>query len=396
MAQVQAKWQSLPPNQPPSRQLKRHQHRLPFLSQQPRPVVLPEVDGITGRVFNLNADANLHLRQYADADSLSLGTIPFGTILTVNGREGEFEEIFISATQRPPDYEYIDPVSLLVDDRADLEPEDTWLNVTYNTPDGGTIEAWVRADFIDVRDDLGEKVPLRDLETVTGNRPGEARNTDITPPPVPEDIVNVEVINVDPTANLNVRRAPDTESEVLAQLSLGTIGQFVGISPDSDWVFLNYAASDGTTTSGWVSIDYLDFSYRGRPIDLDELNERGLLAGVDTTERGDQTVGAVPVVAPTVDPTIDAVVAEVALDPGANLNLRRNPDATAEVLARIPSGTQLIVTQRTADAQWLNVTYEGVDGWIAAQTDTAVFVVVTFNGAPYEIEDIQVSANSAG
>ena len=359
------------------------------------PAVQPDVAGITGRVFNLNPDANLQLRQYPDSNSSSLGTIPFGTILAMNGREGALEEIFISATQMPPDYEYVDPVSLLVDDRDDLDPQATWLNVTYNTPDGGTIEAWVRADFIDVRDELGERLPLRDLETIPGNRPGEAQNTDITPPPIPEDIVNVEVINIDPTANLNVRRTPDTQAEVLAQLSLGTIAQFVGIGPDESWVFLSHTSPDGTTTTGWASTDFLNFSYRGRAIDLAELDERGLLAGADESQRGNQTVGAAPVIAPTVDPTIDAIVAEVALDPGANLNLRRNPDVIAEVLAQVPSGTQLIVSERTADAQWLRVTYEGVDGWVAAQTDTAVFVVVTFNGNSFAIEDVPV-AETAG
>lgn len=365
----------------------------PTTAPQPTaaPVVIPAGDAITGRVFNLNVDANLHLRQYPDTQALSLGTVPFGTILTVNGREGELEEIFISATQIPADYEYVDPVSLLEDERDDLNPEETWLNVTYDTPDGGTIQAWVRADFIDVREASGDQVPLRDLETVAGNLPGEALNTDITPPPVPENVVMVEVINLDPNANLNVRRTPDTLAEVLVQLPLGTTAEFLGLSEDGEWILLRYAAGDGTITTGWASTGFLQLVYRGNAVDQAELDERGLLVIADTTQRGSQTVGAAPVIAPTVDPTIDAIVAEVALDPGANLNLRRSPDTNAEVLAQIPSGTQLIVSARTADSQWLNVTYEGIDGWVAAQTDEAVFVVLSFNGAPVEFEEIPVA-----
>lgn len=354
------------------------------------PVVLPVSDLPTGRVFNLNVDANLHLRQYPDTQALSLGTVPFGTILTVNGREGALADIFISATQIPPDYEYVDPVSLLPDDKTDLPSEETWLNVTYNTPDGGTIDAWVRADFIDIREATGEQIRLRDLDTVPGNQPGEARNTDITPPPAKQDLVTVRVINLDPGANLNVRRTPDPTGEVLAQLPLNTVAEFLGLSEAGDWVYLSYASPDGVTITGWSSTSFLQLNLNGEPTDLQTLEAKGLLVTTDLEQRGSQTVGAAPVIAPTVDPTIDAVVAEVALDPGANLNLRRNPDVTAEVLAQIPSGTRVIVAERTADALWLNVTYEGISGWIAAQTDTAIFVRLSFNGAPFDIEDVPV------
>jgi uncharacterized protein YgiM (DUF1202 family) len=366
----------------------------PIVAVQPTaaPVVVPAPNVITGRVFNLNVDANLQLRQYPNTQALSLGTVPFGTILTVNGREGALAEIFISATQVPADYEYVDPVSLLENERQDLAPADTWLNVTYNTPDGGIIEAWVRADFIDVRSATGQRVPLRALDTVPGNQPGEARNTDITPPPVRRDVVTVRVINLDPTANLNVRRTPDVSSEVLAQLPLNTVAEFVSITEAGDWIFLRYAAPEGITTSGWASASFLQLELNGALTTLEELETKGLITIAEGTERGSQAVGAAPVVAPTVDPTIDAVIATVALDPGANLNLRRNPDVTAEVLAQVPSGTRLIVNARTDDAQWLNVVYEGITGWVAAQTDTAVFVTLSFNGAPFRIEDVPVNA----
>jgi uncharacterized protein YgiM (DUF1202 family) len=359
-------------------------------------VTLPADAPPTGRVFNLNVDANLHLRQYPDSNALSLATVAFGTILTVNGREGALEEIFISATQVPPDYEFVDPVALLTDEDEDLAPDETWLNVTFNTPDGGTISAWVRADFVDVREANGDRLPLRDLLMIAGNRPGEAVNTDVTPPPVPEDVVTVTVINLDPDANLNVRRTPETIGEVLLQLPLNTVSEFLGLSVDSEWILLRHTGSDGTITTGWSSAQFLDYGFNGRNIDLDELTERGLLVEADLTVRGSQTIGAAPVIAPTIDPTIDAVVVEVALDPGANLNLRREPDVNAEVLAQVPSGTQVIVTERTDDALWLNVTFEGVNGWIAAQTDSAVFVTLSFNGDPFLIEDVPVSSATEG
>ncbi len=86
------------------------------------PVIIPTNAPITGRVFNLNVDANLQLRQYPNANALSLGTVPFGTVLIVNGREGALEDIPRSSTPIPADYNYVDPVSLLTDDKEDLNP----------------------------------------------------------------------------------------------------------------------------------------------------------------------------------------------------------------------------------------------------------------------------------
>lgn len=347
---------------------------------------------VTGRVVNLNPDANLHLRQYADSNSLSLGTIQVNTQVTVNGRQGEYANIFLSATQIPPDYVYEDPVGLLVDDKADLVREETWLYVTYDTPDGGTIDAWVRADFIDVRDAADKPVLLRDLEPVAGNTPGAAANTSIQPPAAQEKIVTVVVTNLAPTANLNVRRVPSTIGEVLVQLPLGTVVDFVGVNEARDWIFLSYTDAQGSTITGWASSAFLDYQYNGRPVEIAELEQRDLYNIVDEDQRGDKSEGAAPVVATTPDPIRNAIVATVALDPGANLNLRRQPNSNAEVMTPVPSGTDLIVNSRSGDGNWLYVTYEGfVEGWIAARTETARFVELSYNGAPYDIADVPLA-----
>lgn len=356
------------------------------------PPVAPAGPAFTGRVFNLDPDRNLQLRQYPNSQALSLGTVPFATVLTVNGREGELAEILSSATQIPPDYEYTDPVELLEDERDDLARDQTWLFVTYDTPDGGQIDAWVRSDYVDVRSAAGQQVPLRDLPTIPGNTPGEARNTAITAPVGRQDIVSVRVINMLSTANLNVRRLPVADSEVLARLTLNTVAEFVGIDETGAWAFIRYTAPEGSSVTGWASTDFLSYEYNGQPSSLEEFDARGLLQVIDSGTRGAVEAGAAPQLAvPTANPTKDAVVATVALDPGANLNMRRTPDVNAEVIAPIPSGTQVVVTARTGDGGWLQVTYEGQEGWIAARTDTAVFVTLSFNGAPYALLDVPLA-----
>jgi uncharacterized protein YraI len=88
---------------------------------------------------------------------------------------------------------------------------------------------------------------------------------------------------------------------------------------------------------------------------------------------------------PTVNPLRDVFVAEVILDPGANLHLRRQPDSASESIALIPANTQLVVDGRTEDGIWLRATFEGLQGFIASQ-----FTVITFNGNLADASDVPV------
>lgn len=354
------------------------------------PVAATAGTGVTGTVFNLNADRNLQLRQYPDSAALSLATVPPNTVLVVNGRDGEIVPLPNSATPTPPaGYTYVDPASTLAEGE-DLDPNSTWLNVTYTTTDGGTITAWASALYVDIRNARGERIKLASLPTVPANQPGEVDNTAVTPPPVPQDRVAAIVFNLDPGINLNIRRTPDVNGEVLARVTNGTVMEFLGIKEDRQWVFVSYSPAEGGTVTGWVSATYIQYTYNSRLIDLDELEERELLVTAPDDLRGEVGAGAAPIVVPTVDPVKDQYVAVVALDAGSNLNLRRNPNSSSEVLAQIPSGTQLLVTARTQDELWLQVTFEGTVGWIAAKTDVALFVRLTYNGKPVEISAVPV------
>ncbi|MEZ4667508.1 MAG: DUF4397 domain-containing protein [Anaerolineae bacterium] len=351
--------------------------------------------GPTGRVFNLNANANLQLRQYPNSDALSLGTVPPGTILTINGREGGIADIPFSATPNAPEgYEFVDPATLLTDPKADLAPEDTWLNVTYTTPDGGTITAWANALYLDVRNPRGEKLKLSSLPTVPTNLPGDVNNSAVTPPPVPANRVAATVFNLDAGVSLNIRRTADVQGEVLARVPNGAVMEFLGIKEDREWVFVRFSPPEGGSVTGWVNSLYVQYSYNDRRLSLEEIETRDLLVITPDDTRGDVSAGVAAAGIPTANPTKNAYVAQVILDTGSNLNLRRNPDADSEVLAQIPSGTEVIVSARTADEKWLNVTFEGVDGWIAAKTDTATFVRVTFNGKAATITEISITGEA--
>jgi uncharacterized protein YgiM (DUF1202 family) len=344
--------------------------------------------GPVGRVFNLDADRNLQLRQYPNSQALSLGTVPPGTTIAVNGREGAIIEIPSSAIPKPPEgYQFVDPASKL-GEKEDLNPEATWLNITYTTGDGGQITAWGNALYIDVRNAKDERIRLRDLPLIPANLPGEVNNTAVTPPPIPRDRVAAIVFNLDADTNLNIRRTPNVNGEVLARLPNGTVLEFLGLNQKREWVFVRYTPASGGAVTGWVSPLYVTYSLNDKTIKVEDMEKRNLLVTVGDDQRGEQEAGAEPVTQPTANPVKNAILADVVLDPGSNLNLRRNADANSEVLARIPAGTQLIVKSRTGDGRWLNVTFESQDGWIAARADTATFVRLTLNGKRIEIPDV--------
>lgn len=356
-----------------------------------QPAISTDPNQITARVV-LDPGANLQLRQNPSPDALSLGLAPAGSVLIVNGREGR-PVALVEGQAPPPEAEtYEDPVGLLPDDRTDLPATETWLNVTYNTPDGGRIVAWVLAQFLDVRNVRNERVRLRDLEPIARNIPGRAIATEVTPPPVPTDVLQAVVFNLDPGVSLNIRRLPSTEGEVLARVPAGTVFEFIGGEEEDRWAFIRYTTPEGGVIEGWVSTQYIQYQYNNRTYRLEEFKNlvsrttsQALYEIIPTDRLGSVRGPAPALTVPTVDPFRDQFVATVRLDPNANLQFRRNPDIASESLGLIPSGTQVIVTARTEAGDWLRAEYQGQIGWINAN-----FVTVTFNRAAVNISDIPI------
>lgn len=357
-------------------------------------VALPADDTVIGRVI-IDPSRNLQLRNLPDENALSLGLAPSGSILIVNGREGRPAALAEGAAPPAAAATFVDPAAEL-SELEDILPELTWLYVTYETPDGGAINAWVRADFLDVRDSANEIQRLASLPTVPNNQPGQSSGTELTPPPAQEDRVNAIVFNLNPDVSLNIRRTPTVNGEVLERLPNGTILSFGGllapldatvlfIPSEVDWVFIEYAPPEGGAITGWVSTLYVRYEFNGETVTVDDLEERDLLDLISGDRIGEITGGAEQAPLPTVDPLRDEYVAEVQLASTANLQFRISPSETSESLNLIPSGTQLIIDSRTGDGLWLKTTFEGEVGWINSQ-----FVRLTFNNELVIVADIPV------
>jgi uncharacterized protein YraI len=332
----------------------------------------------------LDPDARLNLREYPGADARTLAQAPSGTVLDVNGRQGGIQ-LAEGETPQPNATPFVDPATLLTDPKQDLDPQATWLNVTYYTPDGGTITAWVNAFYLEVRDTRGKLQRLADLPLVPRNQPGEAVNTAITPPPATQDRVTIKVVNLNADVRLSIRRTPDKEGEWLEGIPVGTVADFLGVTEEQDWVFIRYLPPQGGSITGWVNAAYVEYYFNDRKVDLKELETRKLLVIADKTQRGEVGGGAVQGATPTPNPIKNAYVAQVVLNPDARLNLRRTPDNNSEQIGQIPSGTQLIITGRTEKGDWLATTFENQQGWISSQ-----FVTLTFNGKTAQITDVPI------
>lgn len=351
----------------------------------PAPVVSSgtDVPAITARVA-LEPGANLQLRQYPSSEALSLGLAPSGTILTINGRrgpsvygEGEIPDEPVDMT----DFD-ADPAEGL-DEEEDLSAEDTWLNVTFATPDGGQIIAWVNALYVEIRNAEGELQRLADLPLIPQNTAGEAIATAITPPPVPVDTTSIVVFNLDAGVTLNIRRTRGTDGEVLARVANGTVFGFIGVAEDEEWAFIEYLPPEGGTITGWVSTGFIQYQLNGEVVDLATLEVEEMLAFVDDETRGEIRGDLSRPPLPTPDPLEDVVVGEVALDVNASLHLRRDPDSQAESLDLIPPSTRVLLEARTLDNVWVKVTYEGTTGWVASQ-----YLTLSFNGEFVELEEV--------
>lgn len=351
-------------------------------------VTAPTVPSLpTARVV-LDPGANLQLREYPRADARSLGLAPSGTVFTVNGRVGAPIDILTGNVIPLPDgTDWVDPVALLTEQNQDLEPSDTWINVSLATADG-EVNAWINALYVDLRNPRGERQQLRDLPTIPQNQPGSSTGTIVATPAPPENFARAVVFNLDPGVGLNIRRTAESSGEVLGRMELGQNARLVGIGQSGEWAFVEFEPAEGGTISGWAGMLYLRYEYRGRSVTLDEVRALNLLTEVDeATRRGSVTAGAPPLVQPTQDPLRGVNVATVVgLDAGVSLNLRRTPSVDAEVLTQVPLGAQVRVLSRSGSDAWLEVEFDGLVGWVAS-----LYTTLSFNGRPISITDIPVN-----
>jgi uncharacterized protein YgiM (DUF1202 family) len=251
-------------------------------------------------VVTATTTANLRIRNAPSTEGEILTVLPVGTVVGFTG---------------------------LTDETGD------WVQV--DAADGPT--GWVAAAYLsNVPDNLTVWSPV---EAVA---PEATEATVDEEPPFSEDVVTATT-----TANLRIRNAPSTDSEVLTVLPVGTVVGFTGLTDTTgDWVQVD--AADGPV--GWVAAAYLS----NVPDNLTVWSPTGAVA----PEATEATVDEEP-------PFSEDVVTATTT---VNLRIRNEPSTDSEVLTVLPVGTVVGFTGLTDETgDWVQVdAADGPTGWVWA------------------------------
>lgn len=136
----------------------------------------------------------------------------------------------------------------------------------------------------------------------------------------------------------NVRTLPEIESAVLIVLQRGEVLQVTGRNNvENDW--LQVSTDSG---SGWIA--YFLVAVEG---DLSQLP----ILSQENAEAADEPSEAMLTVSVTMR---------------FNANLRTSPSMSSTIIRTVPFNTEVVANARSADGNWVRVTYDGDLGWILA------------------------------
>jgi uncharacterized protein YraI len=164
---------------------------------------------------------------------------------------------------------------------------------------------------------------------------------------------------------VNVRSGPGTDYAVINRLDRGEVVEVLGRSdPASDWLFIE---SNGET--GWIA--YFTVAVKG---------ETGILPIVSAETPPTTPPQSIPQVeaqafAPSPTPTHAPVpTGEAFVSAYRTVNVRSGPSTNYAILGVLAPGERAAVTGRGGtDNQWLQIDFNGRDGWVA-------FYVVNVSG----------------
>ncbi len=138
---------------------------------------------------------------------------------------------------------------------------------------------------------------------------------------------------------VNVRLGPGTEFTRIGFMNPRNVADLTGRTEDNEWLQINFEGQNG-----WVA--YFVVSISGN------LNQVPVVFVPRT----------ISTPAPTLTPTRAPLV--ITIETLFNTNLRSDPSFEAVILGTIPYGERVQAEARTADNNWVRVTYDGQTGWL--------------------------------
>lgn len=241
---------------------------------QPTVAPVTSTDSRPTATLRVNPGVNVQLRNLPSINGTSLGLAPSDAVLFINGRNGEpvFDTNLV--TPDPEATPYVDPVTLLGEGQ-DLDPNETWVYVTYVAPDGTALEAWVNSLYTNITDATGALVPLRELAPIPSNRRGGVVTGDASlagsigaPAPTrdPNRDVAIATVYLDAGASLQFRRYPSTVAESLGLIGANQQLTVTGRTEAGDWLQAEYQGQ-----VGWISARYVGVTFNGSTYDPAQL-----------------------------------------------------------------------------------------------------------------------------
>ena len=168
-------------------------------------------------------------------------------------------------------------------------------------------------------------------------------------------------------ATVNVRSGPGTQYDIIGQLTSGNEVQITGRSDsESNWLRIDFEGHDG-----WVA--YFTVSVFGNteqlPVVAPRNSQEGALVRVTATPVNPQAISDLYVTAYRV------------------VNVRSGPGTEFVPIGTLQPGISVDVTGRSNDNEWLRISYNGQEGWIA-------FFVVSLTGRLEDTSIVEVSADA--
>jgi hypothetical protein len=380
--------------------------------QPPVSPPIQQLDQVLRGTINLNQGVNLHCREYPSPEAFSMGLIPDGTTMEIRGYAGPADPEVVTPFIPVAEGTFDDPTSATA-------WEEIWTSAYWETPDGGVIDCWVRADFLVLNyrnklvDEVDEFFALEELETIFPviepipyNYPAEAVDTIITPP-TPTLTDPTATISLDSGVSLHLRRLPDITSQSLALIPNGTsvivieqtevtVDAGVGQPDTPVWLYVELDNGNGTYTTGWVSLQYVELSQGGRALELEDIpeadvvlpGEENLTTSVSIATGGSTSSPSAATSVPSTNGTGSSgtILGTVDIPQGANLNMYDQPSVNGSLVRSLSAGTSVTVLGRNSDASWLNVRYDAVGegswtGWVS-NSSPFVSINVDVNSLP--------------
>ncbi len=207
-----------------------------------------------------------------------------------------------------------------------------WLQIDFNGQAG-----WVAYFTVNVNGDP-DTLPIVAADTTAAQQPAAAE-----PPAAATEMVVQAVTDFFVTANarVNVRSGPGTLYTVIGQLAAGSSADITGRdSAENDWLRIDFGGQEG-----WVAFNVVEVT--GDPNTAEIVGPGETAAFIETAAQQNAQARL-----------------NVVYRTRMNVNLRATPNLNAQVLIVIPANTDLRPDARTAQSNWLRVTYDGQTGWI--------------------------------